>query len=114
MDFLDARDRLADPFGETPNRPHPLLGERVDLPLQLRDQVDLQRVERDGGDAEHQILGEHEDENRQQRAALESRLRHGVADETAERLDFRGDHGDHLALRGAPEVRYGEAQRMTE
>ena len=114
VDLLDARDCLADPFGQPPYRPHAFLGERVDLPLQLRDQVDLQRIERDSGNAEHHVLGEHEDENGQQRAALEGRLRHRVADETAERLDLRSDHGDHLALRGAAEVRDGKAQRVAE
>ena len=63
---------------------------------------------------EHHVLGEHEDEDGQQRAALEGRLRHRVADETAERLDLRSDHGDHFALRGAPEVRDRKAQRLAE
>src|SRR5512144_1617745 len=114
VNLLDARDCLADPFGQPPYRPHAFLGEHVDLPLQLRDQVNLERIECDGGGTENHILGEHEGEDRQQRAALERRLRDCVADETAEWLDLRSDHGDHLALRGAAEVRDGKTQCVAE
>ena len=46
----------------------------------------------------------------QQRAALEDRQRYRVADESAQRLDFRRDHRDDLALADLAEVGQREAQ----
>ena len=39
-----------------------LLAELVDLALQLRDQLALERIERDRRGSEHRVLHEHEDE----------------------------------------------------
>ena len=105
-----AGDGLPDPFRQVADLTDPQLAERVDLPLQLGDDVDLDRIEDDRRDAHDRVLGEHEREDRDQRAALERRQRERVADEAADRLGLGRDHGDDLARRHAPEVRQGEAQ----
>src|SRR3954454_18707805 len=48
VDFDYTRSRFLDTVGDDPLRAHALLVELVHLPLQFRDNVSLERVERDG------------------------------------------------------------------
>src|SRR5260370_16979381 len=61
-------------------------------------------MERDSGGSEDWVLPEHEDKNRQQRAALRDRQRESVADKPADRLQLAGHHRDDLAGRGTIEM----------
>ncbi len=103
---------LADPLGEPANPLDALLAQLVDLPLQLRDQVDLDRVERDRGNAQNRVLDEHEGEDGEQRAALEGRRGERVADIAAQGLDLGIDHLHQLALGQAAVVRQRKAQHV--
>ena len=60
--------RFADLLGELADRLDPLLAEPVHPPLQLRDDVALDRVERDRRCPQDRVLDEHEDDDGQQRA----------------------------------------------
>ena len=109
-DLLDPRNRLPDPVGEAAHEPHPLLGERVHAALELRDDVELERVEGDRGGGHDPVLHQQEGEDDEEVAPLEDRQLERVPDEPAERLHLGGDHGDDLALGELAEVREGEAE----
>ena len=109
-DLLGPGHRLPDPVGEPAHEPHPLLGERVHAALELRDDIELERIEGDRGGRHHPVLHQQEGEDDEEVAALEDRELERVPDEPAERLHFGRDHGDDLALGEPAEVRQGEAQ----
>ncbi len=111
LDVDDAGGGFVDPVGDLPDRADALLVELVDLALQPRDHVALDRVERDRRGAEHRILHEHEQDDRQQRPALESRRDERVADKPAQRLALGGDHRDDLSRRGLVELVERETQQ---
>ena len=110
MDLLNAGNALANPVRQFADCLYPLLAKLVHPALQLRNDVALDRIERDCGGAEDRILHEHEDQNGQQRAALKSRQGDRIADEAAKRLDLGGDHRNHFALTDFFEMRQREAQ----
>ena len=109
-DLLDPGNRLPDPVGETAHEPHPLLGKGVDAALQLRDDVELERIQGDRGERHDPVLHQEEGEDDEEIASLEDRQLERVPDEPAERLYLRGNHGDDLALGELAEVWEGEAQ----
>src|SRR6185503_8586824 len=111
-DLDRAGDRVADAVGELARRGHALLVELVDLALQARDQVELRRIERDGGEAEPEVLVEDEDDVGDEQAALEHRQADRFADEAADGLGFGDDHRDQLAGRRRLEVRQREPQHQ--
>ena len=108
--FAACRDRLGDTVGKHADLAHPLAPEAANNALHLWYQITLQRIERDRCSAEHRILHEHEDENRQQGAALRDRQRESIADEPADRLQLAGHHRNDLASRGAVEMVQRESQ----
>ena len=109
-DLLDPGHGLPDAVGEPAHEPHPLLGERVHPALELRDDVELERIEGDRGGRHHPVLHQQEGEDDEEVAPLEDGQLERVADEPAERLHLGRDHGDDLALGELAEVRQGEAQ----
>jgi len=58
--LLDPRYRLPDPIGEPPHEPHPLLAEGVHATLQLRHDVELERVQGHCGGGHHPVLNQEE------------------------------------------------------
>src|SRR5690606_2654538 len=109
-DVAHAGDRLRDAVGEAAHLAHALLAQLVHLSLQLGNDVNLDRIEDDRGQAHDRVLDEHEGQDGQKRAALEQRQGEGAADEAAERLHLGVDHLDDLAGRDAAEMREREAQ----
>ena len=99
VDFEDAGRGLLQPIGDLTLRAHPGARELIDLALQFRDRISLDRIERDGRGAEHRVLHEQEKNDRQQRAALERWQRNGIADEAPQRLALGGNHRDDLSRR---------------
>ena len=110
MNRLDTADVFADPVGEHANSLYPFLAELIHLPLQLWDDVTLNRIERDRGEAEDWILDEHEHQDRQQGAALKRRQGQRVADEPAQRFHLGGYHRNDFTLADFPEMRQRKAQ----
>ena len=113
-DVAHASDGFRNAIGEAAHLPHPRLAEQVHLALQLGNDVDLERVEHDRGQAHDRVLHEHEDQDGEQRAALERRQRERLGDEAAERLDLGIDHLHDLAGRDVPEVGQRETQHARE
>ena len=103
-------DRLADAVGQHANLAHALAAEFADAALHFRNDVGLHRVKRYRGGAEHRVLHEHEDKDRQQRPGLGDRQREGITDKAADRLQLGGHHRDDLAGRGAVEGPHRKAQ----
>src|SRR3546814_17856988 len=68
-------DLLADPFRQLADGAHALLAELVDAALQLRNDIGLQRIERDGGEPQDRVLHAEKGDDDQERAALDQRLR---------------------------------------
>ena len=114
MDLADPGHHLSDPLGEGAGELYPLPLPRIELLLQLGDEPGLHRIQRDGGNAEHGILDEHEDQEGDEHPALERGKRDRVADVAAERIGLRDDRGDQLALRGPAEPLEREAQHPDE
>ena len=110
LDLLDPGHRLPDPVGEPAHEAHPLLGVRVHPALELRDDVELERIEGDRGKGHHPVLDQEEREDDEEVAALEDRELDRVPEEPAEGLHLGRDHGDDLALGELAEVRQREAQ----
>ena len=108
-DVAHALGGFADALGQATHLAHPGLGQLVHLALQLRDDPDLKRVEHDRGEAQNGILREHEDQDGQERAALERRQGEGLGDEAAERFHLGGDHLHQLALGDPPKMRQRKA-----
>ena len=111
-DVAHAQGRLADPLGVAADLLDAQLAQLVHLPLQLGDQVHLQRIEGDRGEAQDRVLHEHEGQGRDQRAALEGRHGQRVADIAAQGLGLGVDHLDQLALADAAELGQREAEHM--
>ena len=102
--FGPCGDRLGDTVREPANFAHPFAAEPTNDSLHLGNEITLQRIERDSRGSEYRVLHEHEDENRQQRAALRDRQRESIADKPADRLQLAGHHRDDLAGRGTIEM----------
>ena len=113
-DVAHPRCGLADALGVAPHLAHPALAQIVHLPLQLGDQPHLDRVEGDGSEAQHHVLHEDEEQDGDQRAALERRHGQGVADIAAQGLGLGVDHLHQLALAHPAECRQREAQDVAE
>ncbi len=109
VDLGHAGNRFADPVRDLAHRPDALLAKLVDLALKARDQPSLEGIERDRRGPQNRVLHEDEGQIDQQRAALENRQRYRVADKSAQRLHFRRDHGDDLALADLAEAGQREA-----
>ena len=90
-DLLDPGHRLPDAVREPAYEPNPLLGEGVHPALELRDDIELERIEGDRGRRHHPVLNEEEREDHEQVATLEDRELERVADEPSERLHLGGD-----------------------
>ena len=98
VDLEHPLDGLADPVRELAHQAHALFRQQVHAPLQPRDDVDLERVEGDGGESHDRVLYEQEAEDGEELAAELGRARDRHADEAAQGLHLLGDHGDDLAL----------------
>ena len=107
-------DHLAQPLGEFSHNLYPSLGLDVDELLDPRDEVHLDRIERNRGDADQRVLDEDEGQQDHQLAALEGGQRKGLAEEAAEGLGLGYHHGHDLALRDAPEVGQREAHDLLD
>ena len=108
---LDPRgDGFADAVGKAPDLADAGAAESADDALHLRDQIALQRVERQRRGTQHRVLYEHENQDRQQGAGLRDRHRIGFADKAADRLQLGGDHRDDLARGDAIEMVQRKAQ----
>ena len=110
VDLADSGCHLADPLGEGPRESDPLLLSRIEPLLQLGNEPHLDRIERDGGDAENGILDEHEDQQGDEHSALERRQRDRIADVAAEQIGLGNDGGHELSLRGPAKPRERETQ----
>jgi hypothetical protein len=106
------RRNLADLLGVATDLAHPLLAQRVDLPLQLGDQPDLQGIERHRCQTQHPVLHEHEEQAGEQRAGLQPRRAHRLADEPPQGLGLGVDHLHQLALADPAVVGQGKAQHV--
>ena len=111
-DLGKARDRFADAIGQLARRLHALLREQVDRPLQLRNQVDLRRVEGDRRQSQPEVLVEDEHDVRHEQAALENRQHDRIADEAADGFRLRDDHRNDLAGGHRLELRQRKAQHL--
>jgi len=100
---------FANTFSQAPHLAHPCLAQLINLTLKLGDDPDLERVENDRGKAEDGVLGEHEDQDGEQRAALEGRECESLGDEAAERFDLGCDHLHQFALGDPFEMRQRKA-----
>ncbi len=65
MDIDNASRRLVNPVGHFAHRADTAFPELIDLALQFRDRITLQRIKRDCRCAEHRVLHEHENYDRQ-------------------------------------------------
>ena len=112
---LDLRgDAFADAVGQAAHPADPESSKLANAALHLRDEIGLQRIERDRRGAEQRVLHEHEEENRQERTGLRDRQREGIADKAADRLQLGGQHRDDLAGGGAVEMAHRKAQQALE
>ena len=114
VQFLNARNHLADTLRRLADSLDALLAERVHFRLKPRDQVHLQGVEGYRRPAEDGVLGKQEHQNGDQRTALEGGQGQYVAHITAQGLDLGRDHGDDFALGGSAEVGPGKAKGAAE
>ena len=114
MDVLDHAGHLADPLRQAAHLADAVEAQQVDLPLQLGNDVRLERIERDRRQTHDQVLGENEAQRGEQQPGLEHRGDQGIAEIATERLDLARDHGDQLALRQPAELRQGKAQDAAE
>ena len=96
--FFYAAYHLANALRQPPNLHRAFLLQDVHALLQLRDQISLNRIERDRGQPEHRILDEHEDQDGEQGAPLESGQGDRIPDVSAERFRLAGDHRDDFTL----------------
>ena len=110
MDLANPRNHFADAFRQPADVNHALLLEHIELPLQLRNQIRLYRIQRDCRRPKYRILDEHENQDRERRTALERRQGHRVTNESAQRFGLGRDHGDHFSLGQLAEARQRETQ----
>ncbi len=108
MDVVDAGNRFADASRDTPDADHAFLGQEIYSLLQFRDDVGLQRNDRNARQTHNRVLDEDKDEDGQHGAALKKRQFDGVREELAERLDLGGDHRSDFALRSLLKLLEGE------
>ncbi len=84
--------------------------QKVDLPLQSRDQPGLQRNQGAGRQPECDGLEKQKAQDRQHLARLQDRLGNGVSHQPAHRFTFGSDHADQFALASAFEIGLRKAQ----
>ena len=110
VDVGDAPHALPDHVGEPPDLPDsaPVVPQEPLLKDGNQDRLD--RIERDRGEAQDIVLHEHEEDNHQQRPAVDSGNRDGCAHEAPHRLHFPGDHGDQFALGDSAEMGQGKPE----
>ena len=100
----DTGGGLADFRRQVPHFLDPLFVQQVDLPLQHRDEIRLQRDQCDARQPEPRGLQEEEQQDDQHLPRLEHRLGNRIAHQPAHRLCLRGDHRHQLALTGVFEI----------
>ena len=114
MDVGYAGDAFAELVRQVADGLDAPLGQLVHLRLELGNQVELRRIEGNGGKSEQEVLVENEQQIGQEQAALEGGQGEGIADESPERLGLRGNHGQQLRLGDLLEPVIRESQHAAE
>ena len=83
---------------QLPNFLDPGARQHIDPALQFGQQIYLDGKHRQCGSAQNGILNEHEEENRQERAALQDRQGQNISGKPADRLDFLREDRNNFAL----------------